>query len=72
MLILLTLFARALRESAASALRESAAGSTSAFSSSWFCAVKFEQIELPTKLLNYFLRSNKSHINQSAASRESL
>jgi len=28
---------------------------------------RFEQIELPAKLLNYFLWSNKSNINQSAA-----
>jgi len=28
---------------------------------------RFEHIELPAKLLDYFLRSNKSNINQSAA-----
>jgi len=27
---------------------------------------RFEHIELPAKLLDYFLRSNKSNINQSA------
>ena len=28
---------------------------------------RFEHIELPVKLLDYFLRSNKSNINQSVA-----
>jgi len=29
-------------------------------------SIKFEQIELPAKILDYFLRSNKSNMNQSA------
>jgi len=32
---------------------------------------RFEHIELPTKLLDYFIRSNKSNINQEALLRRS-
>jgi len=30
----------------------------------WICFICFDQIELPAKLLDYFLRSNKSNISQ--------
>jgi len=35
-------------------------------SSSKLSTISFEHIELPAKILDYFLRSNKSNINQSA------